>query len=173
MGHKTDDVYEMSRRHGTLWIIPIQGANKYGKPIADFPRKKSNKKVYLTTLGTDGIKARLYGRLCLQPSANQEPVPGCVHFPVDDAICGDEFFKQLCSASKKLEILKNGKRAFRWVKQYHAFDEALDGWNYALAALNILQQRFGFELEEPKPQSIPKSKSRIKELAAKLKGGES
>ncbi|MBF4443618.1 terminase gpA endonuclease subunit, partial [Vibrio anguillarum] len=31
MGHKTDDVYEMSRRHGSLWVIPIQGENQYGK----------------------------------------------------------------------------------------------------------------------------------------------
>ncbi|WP_246856275.1 terminase gpA endonuclease subunit [Vibrio crassostreae] len=173
MGHKTDDVYEMSRRHGSLWVIPIQGENQYGKAIANFPRKKNSKKVYLTRLGTDGIKARLYGRLGLQPSPKGEAVPGCIHFPVDDAICGDEFFKQLCSASKKLEIKKNGQRAWRWVKQYHPFDEALDGWNYAHAALNILVQRFGFVLTEPDPlpqSSSPKTSS-IRAAAERLKGG--
>ncbi|MCL1124149.1 terminase gpA endonuclease subunit [Shewanella surugensis] len=149
MGHKTDDVYKMSREHGKLWVIPIQGENKYGKPIASFPRKKNLKKVYLTRLGTDGLKERLYGRLNLTPKSINDPVPGCIHFPLDDDICGDEFFKQLCSASKKLEINKSGQRNWRWVKQYHVFDEALDCWNYANAALNILMQRFGFVLTEP------------------------
>ncbi|MDC5718274.1 terminase gpA endonuclease subunit [Vibrio europaeus] len=173
MGHKTDDVYEMSRRHGSLWVIPIQGENQYGKAIANFPRKKNSKKVYLTRLGTDGIKARLYGRLGLHPSPQGEAVPGCIHFPVDDAICGDEFFKQLCSASKKLEIKKNGQRAWRWVKQYHPFDEALDGWNYSHAALNILVQRFGFILTEPDPlpQNLSPKTSSIRAAAERLKGG--
>ncbi|MBF4410896.1 terminase gpA endonuclease subunit, partial [Vibrio anguillarum] len=114
---------------------------------------------------------RLYGRLGLQPSPKGEAVPGCIHFPVDDAICGDEFFKQLCSASKKLEIKKNGQRAWRWVKQYHPFDEALDGWNYAHAALNILVQRFGFVLTEPDPlpQSSSQKTSSIRAAAERLK----
>lgn len=172
MGHKTDDVYEMSRRHGSLWVFPIQGENQYGKPIANVPRKKNNKKVYLTRLGTDGLKARLYGRLGLTPSADNTPVPGCIHFPVDDDICGDEFFKQLCSASKKLEINKSGQRNWRWVKQYHPFDEALDGWNYAHAALNILMQRFGFVLSEPEPIAAKQSDvSSIRAAAERLKGG--
>lgn len=171
MGHKTDDVYEMSRTHGVLRVIPIQGENQYGKPIQNFPRKKNSKKVYLTRLGTDGIKQRLYSRLCLTPKGN-EPVPGCVHFPLDDEIAGDEFFKQLCSANKKLEHDKSGRRVWRWIKQYHPFDEALDGWNYAYAALNILIQKFGLELNEPAPaQAQQSSGPSIAELAARLKGG--
>ncbi len=171
MGHKTDDVYQMSRTHGVMWVIPIQGENQYGKPIQNFPRKKNNKKVYLTRLGTDGIKQRLYSRLCLIPKGN-EPVPGCIHFPLDDDIAGDEFFKQLCSANKKLEHDKSGRQVWRWHKQYHPYDEALDGWVYAYAALNILIQKFGLELEEPQAQEQPKSSGlSIAELAARLKGG--
>ncbi|MBT0122034.1 terminase gpA endonuclease subunit [Vibrio campbellii] len=174
MGHKTDDVYQMSRTHGVMWVIPIQGENQYGKPIQNFPRKKNNKKVYLTRLGTDGIKQRLYSRLGLTPKGD-EPVPGCVHFPLDDDIAGDEFFKQLCSANKKLEHDKSGRQVWRWVKQYHPFDEALDGWVYAYAALNILTQRFGLELEEPQtPQPQEQLQTpglSIAELAARLKGG--
>lgn len=169
MGHKTDDVYEMSRRHGVMWVIPIQGENQYGKPIQNFPRKKNSKKVYLTRLGTDGLKARLYGRLGITPK-NGEPTPGCIHFPVDDQIAGDEFFKQLCSATKKQEIQKSGRRVWRWIKQYHPFDEALDGWNYAHAALNILVQKFGLKLEEPKVQ-VAKSKGGLKALAERFNGG--
>ena len=169
MGHKTDDVYEMSRRHGVMWVIPIQGENQYGKPIQNFPRKKNSKKVYLTRLGTDGLKARLYGRLGITPK-NGEPTPGCIHFPVDDQIAGDEFFKQLCSATKKQEIQKSGRRVWRWIKQYHPFDEALDGWNYAHAALNILVQKFGLKLDEPKVQ-VAKSKGGLKALAERFNGG--
>ncbi|EHU0328762.1 phage terminase large subunit family protein [Vibrio vulnificus] len=170
MGHKTDDVYEMSRRNGVMWVIPIQGENQYGKPIQNFPRKKNVKKVYLTRLGTDGIKQRLYSRLCLAPKGS-EPVPGCVHFPLDEELASDEFFKQLCSANKKLEHDRNGRKVWRWIKQYHAFDEALDGWNYAYAALNILVQKFGYVLDEPEPVQVSKKTSSIAELAARLKGG--
>lgn len=169
MGHKTEDVYQMSRDHGVMWVIPIQGENQYGKPIQNFPRKKNSKRVYLTRLGTDGLKARLYGRLGLSPKGT-EPVPGCVHFPVDDEIAGDEFFKQLCSATKKLEI-RNGRSVWRWIKQFHPFDEALDGWNYAHAALNILVQKFGLKLEEPKVKASKKPGLSMKELAERLQGG--
>jgi len=166
MGHKTDDVYEMSRRLGILWIIPIQGANKYGKPIQSFPRKKNAKKVYLTTVGTDNSKALLYSRLGINPNGS-EAVPGCVHFPLDERIANDEFFKQLCSATKKQEI-RNGRRVWRWIKQYHPFDEALDGWNYAHAALRILVEKFGLELNEPdKPKAT--NKLSMKELAERMK----
>ncbi|TOJ83015.1 DNA packaging protein [Vibrio parahaemolyticus] len=166
MGHKTDDVYEMSRRLGVLWIVPIQGENRYGRPIQSFPRKKTNKKVYLTKVGTDNSKALLYGRLGIMPKGT-EPVPGCVHFPVDERIAGDEFFKQLCSATKKQEI-RNGRRVWRWVKQFHPFDEALDGWNYAHAALRILIERFGLELKEPEAQKSKKKLS-IKELSERMR----
>ncbi|EOB2572150.1 terminase gpA endonuclease subunit [Vibrio fluvialis] len=174
MGHKTDDVYEMSRRYGVMWVIPIQGENQYGKPIQSFPRKKNNKKVYLTRLGTDGIKQRLYSRLSLMPNGT-EPVPGCIHFPLDDELANDEFFKQLCSAAKKLEYDKSGREVWRWFKQYHSFDEALDGWNYAYAALNILVQKFGLALDEPQPiQTVSKpASSGIAALAERLKGGRS
>ncbi|OSI58808.1 hypothetical protein, partial [Bradyrhizobium canariense] len=70
---------------------------------------------------------------------------------------------------------KSGRQVWRWVKQYHPFDEALDGWVYAYAALNILTQRFGLELEEPQPQQPQEqpqtSGLSIAELAARLKGG--
>lgn len=172
MGHKTDDVYAMSREHGVMWVIPIQGENQYGKSIQSFPRKKNPKKVYLTRVGTDGIKQRLYSRLCIAPNGTQS-VPGCIHFPLDDELASDEFFKQLCSANKKLEHSKSGRQVWRWVKQYHPFDEALDGWNYSYAALNILIQKFGLELDEPEPINSKPQKAgpSIAELASRLKGG--
>jgi terminase, large subunit len=172
MGHKTDDVYQVSRETNPFWVIPIQGANKYGKPIADMPRKRNRAKVYLTTVGTDNAKARLYDRLTIMPSADGSPVPGCVHFPLDDDLAGDEFFKQLCSATKKMEISKrDGRRVWRWVKVNHPFDEALDGYVYALAALNIEYRRFGFQFaEEAAPATRAGNKPTIAELAQRING---
>jgi len=75
MGHKTDDVYLMSRRLNTLKFIPIQGANKYGKPIATMPKKKTIKKVYLTTIGTDNAKALIYSRYVAMNILNSFVLP--------------------------------------------------------------------------------------------------
>lgn len=36
-GHYTDDVYAMSKKLGLMRVIPLKGANIYGKPIANFP----------------------------------------------------------------------------------------------------------------------------------------
>jgi len=167
MGHKTDDVYAMSKRLGALRVIPIQGANKYGKPIATMPKKKNSKKVYLTTVGTDNAKALIYGRLKLPYDSSQNVNHGFVHFPADESVCGDEYFKQFCSANKKLENVQ-GRQVYRWVKSY-AFDESLDCWVYAYAALRISIDRFyadlGSELE------VKKSNSKsMKELASALGG---
>lgn len=145
MGHKTDDVYLMSRRLDTLRFIPIQGANKYGKPIATMPKKKTIKKVYLTTIGTDNAKALIYSRLTKSYDSSLAVNEGYIHFPADESVCSDEYFKQLCSANKKLET-HDGKQVYRWVKSY-TFDEALDCWIYAYAALRISIDRFYASLD--------------------------
>ena len=170
MGHKTDDVYQVSRDTNPYWVIPIQGANKYGKPIADMPRKRNRAKVYLTTVGTDNAKARIYDRLSLPPAADGAPVPGCIHFPLDDTLAGDEFFKQLTSATKKLEIQRTGRRVWRWVKVGHPFDEALDGLVYALAALHIQYQRHGFQFEDAVAPPPPRKRN-LAALAQRINGG--
>lgn len=167
MGHKTDDVYAMSRDLGVLKVIPIQGANKYGKPYATWPKKKNDKKVYLTTVGTDNAKALIYGRLSIPYDSSKSTNPGYIHFPADENLCTEQYFKQLCSGNKKLEI-KNGRRVFRWHCGYSC-DEALDCWVYAYAALRLHIDRFYFVFDEDKKSSKPKGKS-LAELAAALSG---
>ncbi|HHH9549850.1 TPA: terminase gpA endonuclease subunit, partial [Pseudomonas aeruginosa] len=66
-GHYTDEVYEESKKHGLLWVIPTKGHNVYGKPIAMFPNNKNKAGVYLTMIGTDNAKELIYSRLKLQP----------------------------------------------------------------------------------------------------------
>ena len=145
-GHYSDEVRLESRKHGVHWVIPIFGASVYGKPIANFPRKKEKKsKTYLTEVGTDNAKELIYNRLKIQPDGDQ-PVPGCVHFPADDNICDEAELKQLTSESKKWVVVR-GRRVFRWDASKRR-NEALDCYVYAIAALRISQQRFGLDLDE-------------------------
>lgn len=144
-GHYTDEVYAESRRHGVQWVVPIKGANVYGKPIANFPRQRTKgSRVYLTEVGTDNAKELIYSRLKLQPQPGT-PVPGCVHLPASDELCDEQELKQLTSETKRLKIEK-GQRVYRWDAGGRR-NEALDCFVYALAALRISQQRFGLDLD--------------------------
>src|SRR5690606_19580829 len=136
-GHYTDEVYAESRKHGVMWVIPIFGANTYGKPIANFPRKRNRARVYATEVGTDNAKELIYSRLKNQPDVakRDQPQPGVIHFPANDDICDEEELKQLTAETKRLKIVQ-GRR-----------DEALDCLVYAIAALRISQQRFGLDLD--------------------------
>lgn len=151
-GHYTDEVYAESRKHGVQWVVPIKGANLYGKPIANFPRQRTKgSRVYLTEVGTDNAKELIYNRLKLQPQPGI-PVPGCVHLPANDEICDEAELKQLTAETKRLKIEK-GARVYRWDAGGRR-NEALDCFVYALAALRISQQRFGLDLDrlaEAKP----------------------
>lgn len=162
-GHYTDEVYAQSKKHGLLWVVPIQGANTYGKPIASFPRKRSQKGVYLTTVGTDNAKELIVNRLKLQPQPGQ-PVPGCIHLPANDELCDEDELKQL-TAEVKVSKVEKGRRVYRWDAGGRR-NEALDCLVYALAALRISQQRFGLDLnaaaapaaivdDDPLPPPVP------------------
>lgn len=144
-GHYTDEVYEASKRLGIHYVVPIKGANVYGKPVANFPRKRNSKGVFLTEVGTDNAKEIIYSRLRIQPEPGQ-PVPGCVHLPANSEICDEEELRQL-TAEVKLARISNGRRVYRWESKGKR-NEALDCFVYALAALRISQQRFGFNLDQ-------------------------
>ncbi|WP_405120731.1 phage terminase large subunit family protein [Pseudomonas leptonychotis] len=144
-GHYTDEVYAESRAHGVQWVIPIKGANVYGKPVANFPRQRTkNGRVYLTEVGTDNAKELIFNRLRLQPQPGVA-VPGCIHLPASDEICDESELKQLTAETKRLKIEK-GQRVYRWDAGGRR-NEALDCFVYALAALRISQQRFGLDLD--------------------------
>lgn len=144
-GHYSDEVHEESRRLGVHWVIPIFGASTYGKPIANFPTRRHKKhRTYMTEVGTDNAKELIYSRLKIQPSGD-EPVPGCMHFPADDAICDESVLQQLTTERKKPVIVK-GQRVLRW-DSGNRRNEALDCLVYALTALRISQQRYGLDLD--------------------------
>ncbi|MNI34739.1 Phage terminase large subunit [compost metagenome] len=147
-GHYCDEVREECIKHGTQWVIPVFGASTYGKPIATWPRKKTKVKggrAYLVEVGTDNAKELIYGRLKMQPDGSGAPVPGCIHLPANEMICGEDELRQLTAERRKWVIVKH-QRVQRWDAGGRR-NEALDCLVYALAALRITQQRFGMNLD--------------------------
>ncbi len=144
-GHYTDTVYSVSKKLGVMNVIPIKGANVYGKPIANFPKKRNRQGVYLTEVGTDNAKELIMSMLRVQPDVNERKA-GAVHFPLNDSVCDDSELQQL-TAERKIPVRKNGTTFYRWDAGKRR-NEALDCFVYALAALYISIERFGIDLEE-------------------------
>jgi phage terminase large subunit GpA-like protein len=143
-GHYTDTVYSMSKKLGLFRVVPIRGANMYGKPIANFPRKRTNKGVYLTEVGTDNAKELIMSMMRAQPSVDTR-TPGAIHLPLNDSICDDTELQQLTS-ERKMPTRRDGRIVHRWDAGGRR-NEALDCFVYALAALYIAIDRFGINLE--------------------------
>ena len=179
-GHYTDDVYAMSKKLGLMRVIPIRGANVYGKPIANFPRKRTAKGVYLTEVGTDNAKELLMSMLRIAPDVDVRK-PGAIHFPLNEAVCDDVELQQLTS-ERKVPVRQNGRIIYKWDNQKRR-NEALDCFVYALAALYIAIEKFGINLDklsqvtpiaissdqpkEPKPKAAKQANAN----AAYLNGG--
>lgn len=142
-GHYSDEVNKFSRKVGVRSLIPVKGSSVYGKQVATFPRKRNEKGVYLTTVGTDTAKELLYHRLLIQ-----DPGPGYWHFPVSDAF-DEEYFKQL-SNEERVPKWAGGKKIYLWDAKGRR-QEPWDCSVYSLAAIRILQQHFGLNLESHQP----------------------
>jgi len=153
-GHFTSEVYNFSKRVGLRFIIPIKGSSQEGKPVAQFPRKRSKDGVYLTFIGTDTAKDLLYFR-----GLQLEPGEGYIHFPVEEW-AGQDYFAQY-SAETRMKVYKNGKPTFRWICKSGVRNEAWDCAVYALAAIRILQQNFGISLEEQAIAEVVPEKKKI------------
>ncbi|MGL6122599.1 MAG: phage terminase large subunit family protein [Shewanella sp.] len=179
-GHYTDDVYGMSKKLGLMRVIPLKGANVYGKPIANFPRNRTAKGVYLTEVGTDNAKELLMSMLRIAPDVDVRK-PGAIHFPLNEAVCDDVELQQLTS-ERKVPVRQNGRIIYKWDNQKRR-NEALDCFVYALAALYIALEKFGINLDKlsqvtpivissDQPQELkPKAAKQATANAAYLNGG--
>lgn len=179
-GNYTDEVYSMSKKLGLMRVIPIKGANVYGKPIANFPRKRTAKGVYLTEVGTDNAKELLMSMLRIAPDVDVRK-PGAIHFPLNEAVCDDVELRQL-TTERKIPKRVGGRIVYRW-DSGNRRNEALDCFVYALAALYIAIEKFGINLDklsqvtpivisndqpkEPKPKAAKQANAN----AAYLNGG--
>ena len=144
-GHFTDEVYALSKKLGLRWFIPSKGANQPGKPIADFPRKRSKKGVYLTMTGGDNAKELIYQRLNIMPKQGVS-TPGACHWPLNDETHGEIYFQQMLAEKRTLKF-SGGKRHYTYVCPNGKRNEVLDCRVGALAALRIAKQHFGIDLE--------------------------
>ncbi len=139
-GHFTDEVYQFSKKHGPLWIVPTKGSSERSKPVAAFPRKPNAKGVYLTMVGADTAKEIVYNRYLIT-----EPGPGYMHWPVSDEF-DEAYFKQATAERKK-------PRYARGIK-YYVWDagkrrnEATDCKVGNLVCIRLLQQHSGFVFDE-------------------------
>ena len=138
-GHYTDEVYAFCRKYGADWVIPIKGASQAGKPIATYPKTKNKKGVYLTLIGTDTAKELIYQRYRIL-----EPGAGYCHWPIKE--CFDEDYFKQATAEEKLKKFRFGVPYFTWDAKSRR-NEALDCRVYSLAAVRILQQHRGINLE--------------------------
>ncbi|WP_202303700.1 phage terminase large subunit family protein [Dryocola clanedunensis] len=144
-GIDPDIVYKRSRMHGLFRVIPIKGSSVYGRPVADMPRKKNKKGVYLTEIGTDTAKEQIYHRMTLVPE-NGEPCPGAIHFP-DDPDIFDLIEAEQLTSEELVEKKVKGKSVLVWDNKKRR-NEALDCKVYALAAWRISKARFQVDLDE-------------------------
>ncbi|CAG9000653.1 MAG: hypothetical protein CENE_02653 [Candidatus Celerinatantimonas neptuna] len=151
-GIDPDIVNKRSKTHGLFRLIPIKGANVYGKPVATFPVKRNKNGVYHTEIGTDTAKDLL--SLKLQRTIDGETT-GIVHLPINDEIC-DKIVCQQLTAERLVEKRVRGKTVLRWDNEGRR-NEAVDCLVYALAALRISISRFGFQLKPD--EVVPSSES--------------
>ena len=144
-GHRTEVVYEMSKRIGILHVIPVRGSTEYGQPIQRMPIKITKPaNVFLTAVGTDTAKDQIFSDISL-PIGD----PRSMHLPMDDSVCPEDVCLQLVSEVRKPVRTKRGI-LFVYDNEGRR-NEALDCLVYALAALYILIERFGLNLESYKP----------------------
>lgn len=163
-GHFTDEVYKFSRKNGIRWVVPTKGSSIRGKPIANYPTKKTKKGVYLTIVGTDTAKELVYKRYYVD-----DPGPGYMHHPVADW-CDEDYFKQ-ATAEEKIIKYSAGVPYFVWDAKKRR-NEVLDCKVGNLVIIRILQQHFGVKLiVKPKEDIVEqKNETMIDKLQKSRKG---
>lgn len=171
-GIDPDIVYKRSRRLGMFRVIPIKGASIYGKPVANMPRKRNAKGVYLTEVGSDTAKEVIYARYKLARPEEGTSVAGLIHFPNNPEIFDLNEARQLV-AEELIEKYQKGRLKLLWDSKKRR-NEALDCFVYALAALRISISRWQLSLSalaESREQSgQDQQKQSLAALAAGLAG---
>ncbi len=139
-GHFTHEAYMFVRARKARHVIAVKGSSQPGRPAIGKPtRQDVNYKnqtiksgVDLWLIGTDTIKATIFGRL-----KREDAGAGCMHFPIG---IEDEYYRQL-TAEKQITRYTNGYAKRVWVKKQNARNEALDCEVYAYAALQYFYTR--------------------------------
>ncbi|NUZ10041.1 phage terminase large subunit family protein [Pseudoalteromonas sp. McH1-7] len=153
-GHRTETVYKLSKRIGLLRFIPCRGASSYGQPVQTMPMQVNKKTgTYIVQVGTDTAKDIFYADIEV-PLYEQR----AIHLPEDDRICNEDVCKQLVSEIRKPKKTKQGV-IFVYDNEGRR-NEALDCFNYALAALQVSIEKFSLDL------SIFKTEKSVQQAAS-------
>lgn len=133
-GYNTSMVYAFVQSRS--WAFAVKGMPGPGRPLVEDERARRRRLrgqrkrgLVVHLVGVDQAKALLYARLKIR-----EPGPGFLHFPAD-ANFDDEYFAQL--TAEKLVTRLRGTRPYAEWQQTRARNEAMDCFNYALAALRL------------------------------------
>lgn len=133
-GYNASMVYEFVAKKA--YAFALKGMDGGSRPIVEDERtiaqrlrKRRKRGVPVYIVGVDQAKALLHARLKLQ-----EPGPGYIHFANDPAF-DDEYFAQL--TAEKLVTKIRGTRPYQEWVQTRPRNEALDCFNYAVAALRL------------------------------------
>lgn len=147
-GHFGDEVHAFCRRYGPQQFIPIKGHSARGKPIVTWPKKRDpNTKTWLVMVGPDTTKDVVHARLTATVMSDQATGPGMIHWPSSEPFGSDfthEFFTHLTNEERVTKIEK-GRKIVAW----DAKGKRNEPWDlevYNLAAIRLLQQRFGVNL---------------------------
>lgn len=145
-GHHTSEVYDFCRAREARGVYAIIGRGGESRPIFNSPSRAGRQKAALFTLGVDGLKSVLMGRLLLD-----EEGPGHCHFPREvERGYGSAYFKGLLS-EKLVNVRKGGKIVKReWTKVVER-NEPLDCRVYATAAMEIFSPNFELIEQQYRP----------------------
>lgn len=152
MGHYTDEVYTWCRDNKFRRVFPVQGKSTPGRAIVSRATMNKRAGVYLWQLGVDAAKETIYTRL-----KQAAPGPGHVHFPtfLPNGADGkprelpESFFAGI-TAEKCVTRHSAGLPRRQWILPKGKRNEPLDGFVYALSALQILNPTLD-RLSEDKP----------------------
>lgn len=134
-GHHAERVHAFARARRNRRVFSTKGAGG-ARPV--WPKRASKagakgaEQVFI--VGVDTAKDAIYARLRIQ-----QPGPGYIHFPADDAF-DQSYFDQLTS-EQVVTRYREGRPYRMWVLQKGKRNEALDTMVLALAALKSLPFR--------------------------------
>lgn len=152
-GHHTDAVYRFCKRRLGLQLWPVKGVGGEGRAPVTPPARKTKAKAKVVTLGTNALKDMLYARVKIDKAG-----PGCIHLPKGITAA---WVAQLTS-EVVLHPYVNGRRVRKYELPSHARNEALDCYQYALAALMLLgettRERLGQMVEDLQPKEQEEEK---------------
>lgn len=133
VGFHGDMVRRFCRENRGLRVFAVRGSQSPVAPLISRPSLWGRPPIKLFNLGTNVAKDSIFSGLLVA-----EPGPGYCHFPIEDQLFDEKFFKQLYAEQRKpvkrggvivrtYEIIRPGMR-----------NEALDTWVYADGARAIV-----------------------------------